>query len=471
MIARARIDQEGGVVHNPQGLTYKAKPRNPGNAHESPPAGMRIMASGCSGQLLLNPGFESGAVDWSDPNGDITYDSSLGYQGSYFAWIDGYTGSITDPGVTQTVNIPAGCTATLTYYLYIHSQDGSTAKDHFYVTANGTTVQSFSNANRGGGYVQRSVNLSSYGRSVALNFYGVQTDSRVTSFYVDNAALTLSGGSSTPTPSPTPTPTATPTASPTPSGGNCNGAAALNGPLSSSNGTLATGIAKPFDFPVQHGCNGAGYTAAVIIDDPVNTSYVSTYLSAAGVTQTGSITNVAVDGGGSGDDAETDLDVQTISGLAPGANIIVYDMGSLADQNIEDAYKQALSDGQASVVNSSFGGCGSDDPTFESATNSIAQQGAAQGVGFMASAGDSRIERVRYERRQRRECACRRSVFYLDRWRQLHLHERGRSDVGHRWFVELRLFERHVLRRWWRIDCRFRAIVAERHRRHDHLGP
>jgi subtilase family serine protease len=169
----------------------------------------------------------------------------------------------------------------------------------------------------------------------------------------------------------------------------CNGAAPDNGPLSSSSGTLATGVATPFDFPVQHGCNGAGYTAAVVIDDPVDTSYVSTYLAAAGVTQTGTITNEAVDGGGSGDDPETDLDVQTISGLAPGANIIVYDIGSLADQNIEDAYNQVLSDGKASAVNSSFGGCESSDPSLETATNAIAEQGAAEGVEFSASSGDT----------------------------------------------------------------------------------
>ncbi len=198
----------------------------------------------------------------------------------------------------------------------------------------------------------------------------------------------------TPTHSPTPTPSASPTTSPTASptsspGTACNGAAVDSGPLTNSSGTLATGVAKPFDFPVQHGCNGAGYTAAVIIDDPVNTSYVATYLTAAGVKQTGTITNEAVNGGGSGDDPETDLDVQTISGLAPGANIIVYDMGSLTDQNIEDAYNQVLSDGKASAVNSSFGGCESSDPSFESATNSIAEQGAAEGVEFSASSGDT----------------------------------------------------------------------------------
>lgn len=192
--------------------------------------------------------------------------------------------------------------------------------------------------------------------------------------------------SPTPTPSPSSSPTASPTSSP---GTACNGAAADSGPLTNADGTLATGLAKPFDFPVQHGCNGAGYTAAVVIDDPVNTSYVATYLSAAGVTQTGTITSEAVDGGGSGDDPETDLDVQTISGLAPGANIIVYDEGSLSDQNIEDAYNKVLSDGKVSAVNSSFGGCESSDTSFEDATNAIAEQGASEGVEFSASAGDT----------------------------------------------------------------------------------
>ncbi len=121
----------------------------------------------------------------------------------------------------------------------------------------------------------------------------------------------------------------------------------------------------------------------------MNTSYLKTYLTAAGVTQTGTVTNEEVDGGGSGDEPETDLDVQTIAGLAPGANIIVYDMGSLTDQAIEDTYNQVLSDGKATAVNSSFGGCESSDVSFADSTNSIAQQGAAEGVEFSASSGDS----------------------------------------------------------------------------------
>ena len=189
---------------------------------------------------------------------------------------------------------------------------------------------------------------------------------------------------STPVPTPTPVPTATPTPPPTTA---CNSAPADNGPLSNSSGTLATGVAKPFDLPVEHGCDGAGQTVAIAIDLPGTASYVNTYLSAAGVTRTGTTTYVAVDGGGSGDEAEADLDQETVAGLAPGANIIVYDMGSLSDQAIEDTYNKILTDGIAKVVNSSFGGCESS--AFESATNAIAQQGAAVGVTFVASSGDS----------------------------------------------------------------------------------
>lgn len=412
VIARTVAQQEGGPVRRiarRPGL----KPRNgPAIAGHEAPMGIRRMASGCSGQLLLNPGFESGNRYWSTTPYVITNDSYYAYQGNWFAWMDGYSSPETDT-VAQTVSIPAGCTATLSYYLYIDTYEGSSPIDTLTLTANGQTVQQFSNANQTNGvYVKETVDLSRFaGGNVTIKWTSQQNGYNSTDFFLDSTALNLSGGSQpTPTPAPTATPTPTPTNSPTPTpthsptpaptnsptpvptstpGTACTGSAPLNGPLSDSNGTLATGVAKPFDFPVQHGCNGTGYTAAVIIDDPVNTSYVHTYLQTAGVTQTGTITNEAVDGGGSGDDPETDLDVETISGLAPGANIIVYDEGSLADQNIEDAYNQALSDGKASVINSSFGGCESSDPTFESATNSIAEQGAAEGVTFAASAGDT----------------------------------------------------------------------------------
>jgi hypothetical protein len=420
VVARTVVDQEGGALvaqaDDQTPVTIPEKPSG-GAAGQEAPDTLRVAASGCTGQLFLNPTFSLGNVDWATTPDVIVEEPSLAYTGDWLAWLDGYDTPETDT-LQQTVSIPAGCTATLTYELWIYTYERSSAGaiDTLNLTVNGTTEQSFSNkTSTGGTYTKETVNLSSFaGGNATVLWTSNQTGSRATDFFIGEADVTLSGGTSSPTPSPTASPTAKPTATPTasptaspttaptatpttapttsptssPSSG-CNGAAADNGPLSSSYGTLATGVAKPFNYPVQHGCNGAGYTAAVVIDDPVNTSYVATYLSAADVTQTGTITNEAVDGGGSGDDAETDLDVQTISGLAPGANIIVYDEGTLSDQNIEDAYNQVLSDGKASAVNSSFGGCESSDTSFEDSTNSIAEQGASEGVEFSASAGDT----------------------------------------------------------------------------------
>ena len=148
--------------------------------------------AGCSGQKLLNPGFESGATSWTQTSGVITADGAHSRTGSGYAWLDGYGSTHTD-SIAQTVTIPAGCRATLTYYLYISSGEGtSTAYDTLKVAANGAVVQTLSNVNKGAGYVLRTVSLSSYAvRSVALKWTGAEDSSVATSFFVDDAALTL----------------------------------------------------------------------------------------------------------------------------------------------------------------------------------------------------------------------------------------------------------------------------------------
>jgi subtilase family serine protease len=149
--------------------------------------------SSCSGQKLLNPGFESGAASWTQTAGVINTDGAHKRTGVGYAWLDGYGTTHTD-SISQSVTIPAGCAASLTYYLYISSSEGtSTAYDKLTVTVNGTTVQSFSNINKGTGYVARSVSLSSYaGKTVAIKWTGTEDSSVATSFFVDDTALTLS---------------------------------------------------------------------------------------------------------------------------------------------------------------------------------------------------------------------------------------------------------------------------------------
>ena len=410
VVAKTQLDGKTLGQHGPK------SPGNRSTQSVEADASQRVQISpeaGCTGQLLLNPGFESGNVSWSTTSGVITNSSANAYAGSWFAWLDGYTSPETDT-LQQTVAIPAGCNATLTYELYVASNETSGSPiDTLALTVNGATQQSFSNlTTTGGAYVKQTVNLNSFaGKNATILYTSHQTGSAETDFFADSAAVTLSGGTPTPTSAPTATPTpkptatptarpsatptATPTATPAPTPtptatpANCNGAAPLNGPLSNGNGTLATGVAKAFDFPVQHGCSGSGQTAAIIIDSSANISDLNNYLSAAGVSHTGSVTSIAVDGGGSGNDPETALDVESIAGRAPAANIRVYHIPSLSDQSIEDAYNKAITDGLASVVNSSFGGYASADPSFATATNSIAQQGAAMGVTFVASSGDT----------------------------------------------------------------------------------
>ncbi|MEV6115404.1 M4 family metallopeptidase, partial [Streptomyces sp. NPDC052109] len=149
---------------------------------------------GCtSTQLLSNPGFESGSTGWTATSGVITTDSGeAAHGGSYKAWLDGYGSSHTDT-LSQSVTIPAGCKATLTFYLHIDSAETttSTAYDKLTVTAGSKTLATYSNLNKASGYSQKSFDLSSLaGQTVTLKFNGVEDSSLQTSFVVDDTALT-----------------------------------------------------------------------------------------------------------------------------------------------------------------------------------------------------------------------------------------------------------------------------------------
>jgi hypothetical protein len=95
--------------------------------------------------------------------------------------------------VSQSVTIPAGCRATLTFYLHIDTSETttSTAYDKLTVTAGSTTLATYSNLNANSGYAQKTFDLSSLaGQTVTLKFNGVEDSSLQTSFVVDDTALT-----------------------------------------------------------------------------------------------------------------------------------------------------------------------------------------------------------------------------------------------------------------------------------------
>jgi hypothetical protein len=152
-------------------------------------------SGGCSGQKLGNPGFESGTAPWTASSGVITNSSGqTAHGGSYKAWLDGYGSSHTDT-LSQSVTIPAGCRATLTYWLHIDTAETTTsvAYDKLTVQVGSTTVATHSNLNAASGYVLRTVDVTSFaGSTVTLKFTGVEDTSLQTSFVIDDTALTLS---------------------------------------------------------------------------------------------------------------------------------------------------------------------------------------------------------------------------------------------------------------------------------------
>lgn len=152
--------------------------------------------SGCSGQKLGNPGFETGtAAPWTATSGVISNSATEPpHTGTWDAWLDGY-GTAHTQILSQGVSIPAGCHASLSYWLHIDTAETttSTAYDALTVKVGTTTLATYSNLNHNNGYSQKTLDLSSYaGQSITIAFTGVEDSTKQTSFVIDDTALTLS---------------------------------------------------------------------------------------------------------------------------------------------------------------------------------------------------------------------------------------------------------------------------------------
>jgi subtilase family serine protease len=168
-----------------------------------------------------------------------------------------------------------------------------------------------------------------------------------------------------------------------------------------------TDLKQAYEFPkygtpAQKSANGAGETIGIVMSSAPNFADAKAYFSHENLA-TPNITVHKIDGGSpfnanNGGSFEVNLDVQQSGGMAPKAHIIVYDMHSLSDQDVFDAYKTAVDDNQADVISSSFGGC---ELTYTApynnghslvgvlrAEHNLFLQGAAQGQTFIASSGD-----------------------------------------------------------------------------------
>jgi hypothetical protein len=153
---------------------------------------------GCTspGQKLGNPGFESGNSVWTSTPAVIGQNgpSQPAHAGTWDAWLNGYGTTHTDT-ISESVTIPSGCSATLSFFLHIDSAETTTTTqfDKFTVKLGTTTLGTFSNLNKAAGYASHSFNVSSFaGQTVTLTFSGTEDASLQTSFVVDDTAVTAS---------------------------------------------------------------------------------------------------------------------------------------------------------------------------------------------------------------------------------------------------------------------------------------
>lgn len=157
----------------------------------------------------------------------------------------------------------------------------------------------------------------------------------------------------------------------------------------------------------KHGVVGRGSTIAIVTLSNFYPADATTYWSDIGLTtKPNRITQVHVDGGGAidGGSGETSIDVEQSGGVAPFADILVYDAPN-AGNGYVDAFAQAISDNIADSISTSWGlpeifnfaalnvqGASNTDTTDVGdlrAFHSLFLEAAVQGQSLFAASGDS----------------------------------------------------------------------------------
>jgi len=177
-------------------LTSKAYD-SAGNSATS--AGVSVTVNNSSTDLLSNGGFEGTAAPWV-LSGAVTHSASGGPTHSGTGHV--YLGSTASSAgsVYQQITIPAGTGPSLTFWLYVTTQEATTTTvqyDKLFVevlNSAGTllgTLATYSNTNWGTAYLQRgSFSLASYaGQTVRIQFRQTNDAILPTTFRIDDASV------------------------------------------------------------------------------------------------------------------------------------------------------------------------------------------------------------------------------------------------------------------------------------------
>lgn len=185
-------------------------------------------------------------------------------------------------------------------------------------------------------------------------------------------------------------------AGPKPEGGD-NGPQACstaNSDAAADDAETTNQVAAAYGFPSVYGEGdlGSGTTVALYELQGYGSGDIAAYQSCYGTDSP--VTTVDVDGGpakGSGV-GEADVDIEQIAGLAPGADILVYE-GPNTDTGAYDTYSAIVSDDDAPIVSTSWGLCEPEEGSAPAnAEDVLFEEAAAQGQGVFAAAGDQGSE-------------------------------------------------------------------------------
>ncbi len=147
--------------------------------------------------LIQNGDFESGDLGWTASAGVIT-NQTQAHSGFWCAWLGGYGKKHTDT-LSQTVDLPTGSSATLSFWLHIETEEVQQAVfDTLKVQVadeNGAVLQTlhtFSNLDATPHYERVHFDVTPFlGRRIQLRLVASEDNKKATSFFVDTVRLTV----------------------------------------------------------------------------------------------------------------------------------------------------------------------------------------------------------------------------------------------------------------------------------------
>lgn len=156
-------------------------------------------------------------------------------------------------------------------------------------------------------------------------------------------------------------------------------------------------VATIYDIKAAYnsGYTGVGQSIAVVGQSEIATSDIQNFQSALGWTTYRIPTLVLVPDSGSaaystGNEAESDLDLEYTSTIAKGATIYLVYVGNNSNYSVWDSVQYAVDTRIAPVISMSYGACEPDLSSSDySSLEAIMEEGASQGQSIIVSAGDS----------------------------------------------------------------------------------